>query len=342
MSTLIEIQPAPSTLHGAHRITHLPILLLNLHSRCNCRCVMCDIWRREDSETYDVSSLERHRSSLLHLGVEHVVLTGGEPLLHPEFAAVCAFFRQLNIRITVLTTGLLLASKANVIAEGVDEIILSLDGPPEIHNTIRRIPRAFETIARGVNTLRQSRPTMPISARTTLQKLNHAHLRATVDAAHLLALDKISFLPADLTSSAFNRQEAWAEERQDGIALTQAELDVLENEIEALVLTHEDDLRSGFIVESQEKLRRLAQRFREHLDGTPPQAPRCNAPWVSSVIEVNGSIRPCFFHPVTGSTRSATLEEALNSEAATAFRSRLDVGRNPVCQRCVCSLNYRP
>ena len=28
-----------------HRITSLPILILMPHSACNCRCVMCDIWK---------------------------------------------------------------------------------------------------------------------------------------------------------------------------------------------------------------------------------------------------------------------------------------------------------
>ena len=28
-----------------HRIHSLPMLVLMPHSRCNCRCVMCDIWQ---------------------------------------------------------------------------------------------------------------------------------------------------------------------------------------------------------------------------------------------------------------------------------------------------------
>ena len=31
------------------RLTRLPILVLEPHSRCNCRCVMCDIWKRTDA-----------------------------------------------------------------------------------------------------------------------------------------------------------------------------------------------------------------------------------------------------------------------------------------------------
>ena len=35
------------------------------------------------------------------------------------------------------------------------------------------------------------------------------------------------------------------------------------------------------------------------------------------------------------------LDQILNSPAAVAFRESLDVATNPVCQKCVCSLNWR-
>jgi Fe-coproporphyrin III synthase len=316
--------------------------MLNIHTQCNCRCVMCDIWQRKDSSELRADSLERHRDSLISLGVELVVLTGGEALLNRDLPAIIEFFRSLGIRITLLSTGLLLRSKAALIAKGIDEVILSIDGPAEVHNAIRRIPRAFETIAGGIETLRTLNPGIPINCRTTVQKQNHAHLRATVDAAHSLGLNSISFLPADVTSSSFNREvQPWPTERQDEIALTASEVLTLEEEIELLIESHQPDFRARFIAENETKLRRISTRFREHLEGTVPQSPRCNAPWVSTVMEVDGTLRPCFFHPPVASTANATLEEALNSQLAQAFRSQLDVASNPICQRCVCSLNYR-
>lgn len=337
----ISIQP-PLSIHPPAPITKLPILLLNIHTQCNCRCVMCDIWQREDSSELRAASLERHRDSLISLGVQWVVLTGGEPLLNRDLPAIIEFFRTLGIRITLLSTGLLLRSKAALIAEGINEVILSIDGPSEIHNAIRRIPRAFETIARGIETLRALNPDIPINCRTTIQKQNHTHLRATVTAAHNLGLNSISFLPADVSSSSFNRElQPWPTARQNEIALTSSELTALEDELELLIETHQSDLRTRFIAENETKLRRIAIRFREHLEGTVPQSPRCNAPWVSTVMEVDGTLRPCFFHPPIASTTNATLEQALNSQLAQAFRSQLDVSSNPICQRCVCSLNYR-
>ncbi len=79
-------------------------------------------------------------------------------------------------------------------------------------------------------------------------------------------------------------------------------------------------------------------RFRAHLGLEPHVAPRCNAPWVSAVLEANGDVRPCFFHPPIGNTASATLAEVLNGPQAIAFREALEVPANPICRRCVCSL----
>jgi len=59
---------------------------------------------------------------------------------------------------------------------------------------------------------------------------------------------------------------------------------------------------------------------------------------VSVVVEANGDVRPCFFHDAVGNIRQTPLETIVG-ENLRRFRDRLDVGANPVCVRCVCSLN---
>ena len=290
---------------------------------------MCDIWQRTDAHELSATSLIRHRDSLIHLGVRQVVLSGGEPLLNRDLPAILDFLGTLDIRVTLLTTGLLLHKRAALLVEGVEDIIVSLDGPAPIHDSIRRVPRAFETITRGIEAIRSLRPTMPIACRTTVQKQNHSHLRATVDAARSLGLDSISFLPVDVTSIAFNRELPWALGRQEEVALNLPELSALELEIEELIANYRLDIGTRFIRENETKLRHIAARFREHLIGTPPRSPKCNAPWVSTVMEVDGTLRPCFFHPPVASTAELTLEQALNTPSARAFRANLDVASDP-------------
>jgi MoaA/NifB/PqqE/SkfB family radical SAM enzyme len=302
---------------------------------------MCDIWKRETNEQMRTQDLERHHNSLKTLGVQQVVLTGGEPLLHNDLAALCNFFRDRRIHLTLLTTGLLLHKRAEEVAALFDDVIISLDGPPEIHDAIRRVSGAYNLIHKGIVAVRHHNPSLPITCRTTVQKANHRHLRQTVDAARALGFDSISFLAADLTSEAFNRPLIWPGQKQSEIGLNLEEVRALEEEIEQLILQYEASINHKYIVEPAAKLRKIVRRFREHLGQLTPQAPTCNAPWVSAVVEVDGSVRPCFFHRTIGNITSSTLEEVINGEKAQEFRESLDVENDATCRRCVCSLNYR-
>lgn len=328
------------TLTLPHKLHSLPILLLNVHENCNCRCFMCDIWKRPPGAELDSEIFTRHHDSIQALGVRQVVLTGGEPLLHSNFDALCSFLKSCGVRVTLLSTGLLIAKHAESIAAGVDEVIISIDGPEAVHDQIRRVKRGFDLIRLGVSELRRHRPNMPIQARSTVQRANFAFLRETVTAAMRIGFDSISFLATDVSSHAFNRELIWPGERQNEVALSSSEIAGLDAEIELLIDQFSVEIASRYIVESPAKLRRIARRFREHLGELPPESPLCNAPWVSAVMEIDGSIRPCFFHRKIGSVVSVSLEEAINSEEAQEFRRTLDVARNPTCQRCVCSLNY--
>ena len=320
------------------RIATLPVLVLNVHSRCNCRCVMCDIWKRESTNEVTVADLERHRESMRRLRVEHVVLTGGEPLMLHDLSRLCTFFRELDIRLTLLTTGLLLERRALDVSAAFDDVIVSIDGPPEIHDAIRRVKGGYDLIRRGVAAVRQLRPDLRITARSTVQKLNHSCLRQTAVNAKELDLNAISFLAADLTSQAFNRPLPWPAERRSEVGLSAQETDALAQEVEQLITWAAQPGNRGFVSESAAKLRGLVLHFRGYLGQAGFVAPRCNAPWVSAVIEVDGTVRPCFFHRPFGDIRQQSLEEVVNGEAAGAFRRSLDVPNNPVCQRCVCSL----
>jgi MoaA/NifB/PqqE/SkfB family radical SAM enzyme len=315
-----------------HTIEKLPILLMDVHSRCNCRCVMCDIWKNDEHREFTLAQLESQMDAIERLQVRWVVLTGGEPLMHSNLFALTDVLRRRGIQVTILSTGLLFERFAREIAEHVDDAIVSLDGPGEMHDRIRRVPGAFERITAGVAAIRRHNPQFQIGARCTVQKENHSALVDTASGAREIGVSSISFLAADLTSTAFNRIEPWSAARQTKIALTVAELAVLEHQVGMLA-------ENPFVIDSPRHLRRIVRHFRAHLELERFEAPRCNAPWVSAVMGIDGSVRPCFFHPPVGSVTSHALDDALNTPRALEFRASLDVGANPICQRCVCSLN---
>lgn len=317
----------------------LPVLILYPHSRCNCRCVMCDIWKTDSTREISAVDLERHGEDIAQLRVQWVVFSGGEPLMHSDLFRLCRFLRERKIRTTLLSTGLLIERNASQIVDCVDDVIVSLDGPPRIHDAIRRVPRSFHLLAAGVTALHQRNPEFAVSARSTVQSLNCAHLRATVDTARGLGMKSVSFLAADVTSEAFNRPNIWTAERQSQVALAPGQISCLESEVEALIGAGEC---GSFVVETPEKLRRIVDHFRAHLGYRLPVAPRCNAPWVSAVLESDGVVRPCFFQPPIGTVgNGASLMQVLNAPNAVSFRQTLDVASNAVCRRCVCSLNWQ-
>ena len=164
-------------------LTSLPILILYPHSRCNCRCVMCDIWKVGTAEEISAAELERHIADIASLHVEWIVFSGGEPLMHSDLFRLAHLARTRGIRTTVLSTGLLLSRCAPRVAEWIDDAIVSLDGPPAAHDAIRRVPGAFDLLAAGVRALYALRPDYPVAARSTVQRRNYSRLRETVRAA---------------------------------------------------------------------------------------------------------------------------------------------------------------
>ncbi len=61
-----------------HRLTAVSIVVLMPHSRCNCRCVMCDIWKgNRDRRELTRDDLAPHVESFRRLRVRWVVLSRG-------------------------------------------------------------------------------------------------------------------------------------------------------------------------------------------------------------------------------------------------------------------------
>ncbi|HYE86991.1 MAG TPA: radical SAM protein, partial [Vicinamibacterales bacterium] len=302
------------------RLESLPILALSVHSACNCRCVMCDIWKA-NSEKREITSedLARHVESIRALRVQRVMLTGGEPLLHRNLWALCARLQALQIRITLVTTGLLVEHHAAAIAECIDTVVISLDGPREVHDAIRRVRGGFDRIAAGVTALRAQMATPRLVARSVVQRANAGVVDETIAAAHRLGFDEISFLAADVSSPAFNRPEPWSGPRVAEIVLAPDELPALDTAIQRAIAAGCELIENGFVAGGRAALDRIVQYYRALAGVGALPAVHCNAPWVSAVLEPDDVLRPCFFQPAYGSARTG-LKDALNSDAAISFR----------------------
>ena len=325
------------------RISALPIVILMPHSACNCRCVMCDIWKdNKNLRQLTEEDIEGLIGTLKKYGTRQVLMSGGEALLNANFFRFCEMLSAHHIKVSLLSTGLTLTKNAEQIARHVSDVIISLDGPQELHDSIRNIPGAFDKIRAGIASIRKIDPSFNITGRSVIHRLNYRHWSGIIEAAKEMNLDRISFLPADVSSHAFNREVLWSEKRQHEILIEEDELPILREVIEHLIEEYAGEFQSHFIAERPEKIRHIYEYYAAFYGLNAFPFKKCNAPWVSTVIEADGTVRPCFFHEAIGNIRENALDEILNSKEAIQFRKTLDIDSNPTCVKCVCYLNLSP
>src|SRR4051794_22504674 len=104
MSSLTGSDVVMRSMTHPHAIRTLPILVLMVHSRCNCRCVMCDIWKTSATRELRLDDLQPHMESIRSLEVKWVVFSGGEPLMNPGLFDLASVLRDEGIQLTLLTT----------------------------------------------------------------------------------------------------------------------------------------------------------------------------------------------------------------------------------------------
>ncbi|PWT71824.1 MAG: hypothetical protein C5B59_17160, partial [Bacteroidetes bacterium] len=203
----------------------LPIVILMPHSACNCQCVMCDIWKGNRNlkqlTEKDISGL---LTSLRKFGTKQVVMSGGEALLNPNFFLFCRMLQAEKINITLLSTGLTIKKNAQKIVEHVSDVIVSLDGDEKTHDEIRNIQGAYNKLREGVRELKSIDSNYKVTGRTVIHRLNFRRWADIIDSAREIGLRQISFLPADVSSHAFNREVLWDVSRQNSILIGKEEL----------------------------------------------------------------------------------------------------------------------
>jgi MoaA/NifB/PqqE/SkfB family radical SAM enzyme len=324
------------------RIYALPIVILMPHSACNCRCVMCDIWKdNKNLKQLTEQDINGLLTALKKFETKQVVMSGGEALLNANFFQLCRILKNQDIKITLLSTGLSLERNALQILEHVDDLIVSLDGDQPLHDAIRNIPGAFNKLKDGIEYIRSINPNYKITARTVIHRLNFRNWPAIIAAAKEMGINQVSFLPADVSSHAFNRQTAWSEPKQHEILLSKNELAELQEVINQII-ANKADFTSRFIAESQAKIQDIYHYYAAFYGLNAFPFKKCNAPWVSAVIEADGSVRPCFFHEAIGNIRDNEFADILNSKEAIDFRKSLNMSTNATCVKCVCSLSLSP
>lgn len=315
-------------------LQRLPLITLYLSERCNSRCVTCDYWRHGRVDL-NLAAVKDLLPSLSRLQTEVVLISGGEPLLNPEWVQIAELLRGQGLKLWLLTSGLSLAKHARRVASLFDVVTVSLDGTqPATYAAIRGVD-AFEKVCEGIRATTCAG--VQVDIRVTVQRANYREMPGFIPLARQLDIHQVSFLAVDVANPhAFGRLNDFGA----AVALQPDDLPVFEGVLDCLEREHEDAFRCGLIAESPPKLRRLLQYFRaiHGLDVHP--AVRCNAPEFSAVVDANGRVRPCFFipGPEEAAISNGGLPAVLNSSSMVGLRGDIRAGARRECATCVCSI----
>ncbi|MCL4383822.1 radical SAM protein [Patescibacteria group bacterium] len=128
---------------------------------------MCNIWQRKNTKEMGLEEWKTVVDDPIFRKVKYLTLSGGEPMLHPEFLEIAELFLQKGIPqkgLSVISNGFMTERVVNLTKEvavlckkhGVDfNISVSLDGKGRMHEQIRRIPRAFEKTSQTILELKK-------------------------------------------------------------------------------------------------------------------------------------------------------------------------------------------
>lgn len=127
----------------AARLPRVPVTCFwEITDACNLRCIHCeaDGGRRGTDELSTDEALAL-AGQLAAAGCQRVNLTGGEPLLRPDWPLLARRLAALGLQVVVISNGLPLAGEAAVerlVQAGVSGVSISLDGEREVHDAIRQ------------------------------------------------------------------------------------------------------------------------------------------------------------------------------------------------------------
>lgn len=125
-----------------------PIVVWNITRRCNLKCVHCysDSDAREYPGELDWEECRNVIDRLAAFRVPGLLLSGGEPLIHPLFFFIAMYAREQGLRLTLSTNGTLItpAVAKKLRDVGFAYVGISLDGIGETHDRFRGREGAFQ------------------------------------------------------------------------------------------------------------------------------------------------------------------------------------------------------
>lgn len=122
------------------------VLMIELTENCPLRCQHCYVNAGEGA-SLSLPVILKLFDEAKHFSLEHLQLTGGEPLLHPNFFEILDSACNIAGAVHIFTSGYINDSLINRLKKYAGRNIniqVSIDGLPEYHDWFRGKPGAFE------------------------------------------------------------------------------------------------------------------------------------------------------------------------------------------------------
>ncbi|UCH09780.1 MAG: radical SAM protein, partial [Fidelibacterota bacterium] len=179
---------------------------LKITNQCNLRCEMCAQWgmsgynldRTKDDldETVPLEAYQRMADEVA--GNKPIFyIWGGEPFLYPDLMPLMAYLKEKRLTTTVVTNGISLKKHApQLVAMGLDGLMVSIDGPEQTHDRIRGWDRCYSHLMEGLAQVREerqkARSILPyIAVLITISRHNMGQLVETFEAAEEAGADAV-------------------------------------------------------------------------------------------------------------------------------------------------------
>ena len=179
-------------------------------AKCNLNCIHCYTSRFIKLKELTLDEKLRFIDEISELGISHVGLSGGEPLLHPHLPLILSRLRDYGISISMVTNAIhVTPEKAKLLYKHEVYVYVSIDGPKHVHEKIRGIG-TFDKTINGYKVLKEHG--VEISTVMAINKLNYKYIEDYFKIAMNLEVDRIAVIPVMPSGRALTNKiyvDAW-------------------------------------------------------------------------------------------------------------------------------------
>ncbi|MBI4033216.1 MAG: radical SAM protein [Candidatus Blackburnbacteria bacterium] len=146
---------------------------VSLTGRCQLRCAWC--WGPKHNLKEPVVETQ-WRDLIIKLstdGSEHIIFTGGEPLMSPMLPSMLRHAKEAGLRTTLSTNAILLRQRQEVLQD-VDDLGISIDGSgPTMNDMMRERSARYDAWGKAVDGINFAQSLgVPVTARTVISRKN--------------------------------------------------------------------------------------------------------------------------------------------------------------------------